>query len=314
MDLVLTLVTNPDTRCLDKADVATARAALAAIGATTAAPDWLAPDLACDIAFAGAAAPLAQAAVAAALAHRPIDLHAQPASGRRKRLLVADMDSTIVTSETLDELAEHAGIKDKIAAITRRSMNGEIDFAAALRERVAMIAGLPVEALAATLARTELTAGAVALVRTMRAAGAHTALVSGGFRYFTRSIAARCGFDEEAANDLVVADGRLTGAVVEPILTRDTKLETLRRLAAARGFGPDETLAVGDGANDLPMLVAAGLGVAFRAKPIVAAAAGCRVDHGDLTALLYIQGYRQAELVSDQARPQLWSMRSATQR
>src|SRR5437667_3908 len=178
MDLVLTLVTNPDTRCLDKADVATARAALAAIGATTAAPDWLAPDLACDIAFAGAPPPLAQAAVAAALAHRPIDLHAQPAAGRRKRLLVADMDSTIVTSETLDELAEHAGIKEEIAAITRRSMNGELDFATALRERVAMTAGLPVEALAATLARTELTAGAVALVRTMRAGGAHTALVS----------------------------------------------------------------------------------------------------------------------------------------
>jgi phosphoserine phosphatase len=312
MDFVLTLVTNPDTRCLDKADVATARAALAALGAVAAAPDWLAPDIACDIAFAGAPPPLARAAVAAALAYRPIDLHAQPAAGRRKRLLVADMDSTIVTSETLDELAEHAGVKEQIAAITRRSMNGEIDFAAALRERVAMIAGLPVDALAATLARTELTAGAVALVRTMRAAGAHTALVSGGFRYFTRSIAARCGFDEEAANDLVVAEGRLTGAVVEPILTRDTKLETLRRLAAARGLAPDDTLAVGDGANDLPMLVAAGLGVAFRAKPIVAAAAGCRVDHGDLTALLYLQGYRQAELVGEE--PQLWSMRSATQR
>src|SRR5262249_52998459 len=144
MDFVLTLVTNPDTHSLDKADVATARAALAAIGAVAAAPDWLAPDLACDIAFAGAPPPLAQAAVAAALAHRPIDLHPQPAAGRRKRLLVADMDSTIVTSETLDELAEHAGIKEEIAAITLRSMNGEIDFATALRERVAMIAGLPV--------------------------------------------------------------------------------------------------------------------------------------------------------------------------
>jgi phosphoserine phosphatase len=297
MEFVLTLVTNPDKDRLNKTDVAAARASLEAIGAASTAADWLAPDIACDIAFAGVPPALARTAAAAALAHRPIDLHAQPAIGRRKRLLVADMDSTIVTSETLDELADFAGIKERIAAITRQSMNGEIDFAVALRRRVAMIAGLPVAALEATLARTELTAGAGVLVRTMRAGGAYAALVSGGFRYFTRRIAARCGFDEDAANDLVVADGRLTGTVVEPILTRDTKLATLRRLAAARGLGLDATLAVGDGANDLPMLVAAGLGVAFRAKPIVSAAAGCRVDHGDLTALLYIQGYRQSELV-----------------
>src|SRR5262249_10094929 len=192
-----------------------------------------------------------------------------------------------------------------LSARPRGAMNGALASAPAVRGRGAMIAGLPVEALAATLARTELTAGAVALVRTMRTAGAHTALVSGGFRYFTRAIAARCGFDEEAANDLVVADGRLTGAVVEPILTRDTKLETLRRLAAPRGLGAAAPLAVGDGANALPMLVAAGLGVAFRAKPIVAAAAGCRVDHGDLTALLYLQGYRQAELVGCPVMPGL---------
>src|SRR5260221_7773297 len=241
MESVLTLVTNPDQSRLNKIDVAAAGASLDAIGAVSAAPDWLASDIACDLAFAGPPPALAQAAVAAALAHRPIDVHAQPAAGRRKRLLVADMDSTIVTSETLDELADFAGLKQQIAAITRRSMNGEIDFARALRRRVAMIAGLPVEALEATLARTELTAGAVALVRTMRAEGAYAALVSGGFRYFTQRIAARCGFDEDAANDLVVADGRLTGTVVEPILTRDTKLETLRRLAASRGLGLDAT-------------------------------------------------------------------------
>ena len=161
-----------------------------------------------------------------------------------------------------------------------------------------MIAGLPIGALEATLVGTALTAGAATLVRTMRAGGAYAALVSGGFRYFTQRIAARCGFDEDAANDLVVADGRLTGAVAEPILTRDTKLETLRRLAAERGIGLDGALAVGDGANDLPMLLAAGLGVAFRAKPIVSASAGCRIDHGDLTALLYLQGYRRAEFVA----------------
>ena len=261
-------------------------------------PDWLAPGTACDLAIESIPPAMAERAARDAIGEGAIDVVVQPQEGRRKQLLVADLESTIIENEMLDELADFVGLRPHVAEITRRAMNGELDFATALRERVAMIAGLPVEALAATLARTELTAGAVALVRTMRAAGAHTALVSGGFRYFTRAIAARCGFDEEAANDLVVADGRLTGAVVEPILTRDTKLETLRRLAAARGLAPDDTLAVGDGANDLPMLVAAGLGVAFRAKPIVATAAGCRVDHGDLTALLYIQGYRQAELVT----------------
>jgi len=297
MDFVVTLLTNPDTAELNKADIAAARTALAALGIASAAPDWLAPGIACDIGFAGGSAAAAKAAVAAALAGRPVDIHAQPVKPRRRGLLVADMDSTIVTSETLDELAGLAGLKEVIAAITRRAMNGEIDFAAALRSRVAMLAGLGVEALDAVLARVELTAGAATLVRTMRANGAYAVLVSGGFRYFTRRIGERCGFDADVANDLIVADGRLTGQVKEPILDRDAKLATLRRLAAERGLALADTLSVGDGANDMPMLAAAGLGVAFHAKPVVAAAAPCRVDHGDLTALLYLQGYRQAELV-----------------
>jgi phosphoserine phosphatase len=227
-----------------------------------------------------------------------IDAFAQPAGERRKKLLVADMDSTIVAEETLDELADFAGLKDKIAAITARSMNGEIDFPTALRERVAMIAGLPEEALSRTLARTNISGGARTLVRTMRAHGAFTALVSGGFRWFTARVAAAVGFDHHEANELVIENGRVSGRVGEPILGREAKLAALERLAAERGLTPVQACAVGDGANDLPMLLAAGLGVAYRAKPVVAAAVPCRVDHADLTALLYFQGYRRSEFVA----------------
>lgn len=296
MNSVLTLVADSAAADLTPALAERVRDALSAHAESVAAPDWLAENIACDIAFQGDAVAGLDAA-RAALGEAPIDAFAQPAGGRRKRLLVADMDSTIVASETLDELAGFAGIKDRIAAITARSMNGEIDFATALRERVAMIAGLPEEALSRTLAETRLNPGARSLVRTMRAHGAFTALVSGGFRWFTRRIAAAAGFDHEEANELLLENGRVVGRVAEPILGREAKLDALRRLAAERRIAPCETLAVGDGANDLPMLLAAGLGVAYRAKPIVAAAVGCRVDHADLTALLYFQGYRQSEFV-----------------
>jgi phosphoserine phosphatase len=296
MDSVVTLVAPPDGPALAPAALDAARAALAALGPAPAEVAWLAPGIACDLATPAEPA-AAGAAVAAALAGQPVDLCAQPAAGRRKRLLVADMDSTIVTGESLDELAGFAGRQAEVAAITRRAMNGELDFAAALRERVAMLAGLPAAALAATLDRLDLMPGAVTLVRTMRAHGAYAALVSGGFRQFTRAVAARCGFDEDRSNELLLTDGRLAGGVAEPILGREAKLAALEDLAAARGLPLAATLAVGDGANDLPMLLAAGLGVAYRAKPAVAAAARCRVDHGDLTALLYFQGYRRSELV-----------------
>jgi phosphoserine phosphatase len=214
------------------------------------------------------------------------------------RLLVADMDSTIVTGETLDELADFAGLKDRIAAITARAMNGELDFKSALRERVGMLAGLKLEALEQTWQRVRLTPGARELVATMRAHGAVTALVSGGFSFFTGRVAALCGFDLHRSNTLLDDGAALTGQVGEPILDRDTKLALLSRLAAERGLPAAATLAVGDGANDLDMLRAAGLGVAFHAKPVVAAAARARVDFSDLRALLFAQGYRAADFIA----------------
>ena len=232
-----------------------------------------------------------------AIGNSPVDAIATPAENRRKRLLVADMDSTIVTGETLDELADFAGIKDRVAAITRRAMNGEIDFKAALRERVAMLKGLPVEALCRVWERVQMTDGARELVATMRANGAMTALVSGGFDFFTSRIATELGFDVHQANRLLDDGVTLTGLVAEPILDRDAKLNALLTLRERRGLAPVDTLAVGDGANDLDMLRAAGLGVAFRAKPIVAAEAHARVDHAGLRALLFAQGYTAPEII-----------------
>lgn len=296
MDHVLTLIAPRGG--LTAATLHAARDALAALGAATGAADWLAPEEAADLPFAGLAAEQAEAAARAALPGAAIDLIAQASAGRRKRLLIADMDSTIVTTETLDELAGQAGIKDRIAAITKRAMNGELDFEGALRERVGMLAGLPVEAMQRTWEETELMPGARELVATMRANGARCALVSGGFTFFTGRVAALVGFHEHHSNTLLEADGRLTGHVAEPILGRNAKLVTLKRLAAEEGIGLEASVAVGDGANDLDMIKAAGLGVAFRAKPVVAAAARARVDHGDLRALLFAQGYRAGEFAA----------------
>ena len=220
-----------------------------------------------------------------------IDAVAVPAEGRRKRLLIADMDSTIITGETLDELAAHAGLGQRIAAITARAMNGELDFKDALRERVGMLKGLSVDALERTWQGVRLTSGALELVATMKAHGAFTALVSGGFTYFTSRVAARVGFDLHRSNELLDDGTTLLGRVAEPILDRSAKLAALHELAARQGLPLSFTLAVGDGANDLDMLLASGLGIAFHAKPIVAAAARARVDHADLRALLFIQGY-----------------------
>jgi phosphoserine phosphatase len=286
---VLTLVADHSNAILTKAIIARVREAIGG-----GVPNILSPDEAADI-------PLAVApdmdAVRAALGTAAIDAIATPEANRRKRLLVADMDSTIVTGETLDELADFAGLKDRIAAITARAMNGELDFKAALRERVAMLRGLPVDALEKTWQRVRLTDGARELVATMRAHGAYTALVSGGFSFFTSRVAALVGFDMHRSNVLLDDGAALTGRVAEPILDRDTKLETLTQLAAERGLPMAATLAVGDGANDLDMIRAAGLGVAFHAKPIVAAEARARVDHGNLRALLFAQGYRREEIV-----------------
>ena len=255
--------------------------------------DWLAPQTACD--WPLAAEPDGE--LAAALDALGLD-HAVHRAGeaRRKQVLIADMDSTIVQSETLDELAGEAGIKDRIAAITARSMAGELDFAEALVERVAALKGLEEAALARTLARTRVMPGATRLVRTMRKHGATCWLVSGGFTFFTSHIGKLVGFHADRSNRLCLADGRLTGEVGRPILDRDAKLAALRTLCAEAGVKLEDAVAVGDGANDLAMIRAAGMGVAFQAKPAVKEAARFRVNRADLSTLLYFQGYRAAEI------------------
>ena len=295
MQTVLTLICPAEGKALNGALTADATTALVRAGAAVEGENWLARDVACDIPFSGIDPIQGETSVRQVVGGAPIDVVVQPVEGRRKSLLVADMDSTIVTSETLDELAAYAGIKDKVAEITRRAMNGEIDFKGALRERVGMLKGLPAAALETTYARIALTPGATALVQTMRAHGAYTALVSGGFTFFTGRVAALVGFDEHRGNILEVTGGLLTGTVAEPILDKDSKLNTLQELIGRLRISPNLSMAVGDGANDLPMLQAAGLGVAFRAKPITARGAAARIDHAGLEALLYIQGYKRNE-------------------
>ena len=227
-----------------------------------------------------------------------LDVIVQPAADREKRLLVADMDSTMITVECIDELADFAGIKPEIAAITEAAMRGELDFAAALDARVALLAGLEEGAIDRCLAeRVRVMPGARELVRTMRARGAYTVLVSGGFTRFADPVAREIGFDRVVANRLEIADGKLTGLVEKPIVDASTKQATLLEERERLGLAESETLAIGDGANDLAMIGLAGLGVAYRAKPIVAAAARARVDHGDLTALLWAQGIPKADWV-----------------
>jgi len=290
MSHVLVLTSDPAAPRLDEAVVARARAALP--GAAAAA--WLAPGIACEIACAGGDV----ARVRAALAGAAVDANLLPAANRRKRVLIADMESTLIENEMLDDLAATIGIGAEVADITRRTMNGELDFRDSVRERVALLAGLPVERMEEAATRIRLMAGAATLVRTMRAHGTYTAIVSGGFKVFTMQVRAQLGMDEDQANDLEIAAGALSGEVREPVLGPDAKEAALLRIAAARGLTADDAVTVGDGANDLAMLARAGLGVAFRAKPAVAARVPIRVDHGDLTALLYLQGYRRDELAA----------------
>lgn len=227
-----------------------------------------------------------------------VDLLVQAAGDRRKRLLIADMDSTMIQQECIDELAAHAGVGGLVAGITARAMNGEIDFPTALRERVALLKGLPVETIGTVLReRITLMPGGPELLATMRAAGARTLLVSGGFLGFARPVAERLGFHEARANALLEEGGALTGAVAEPILGREAKVEALREACEAHAIPLADALAVGDGANDLGMLRLAGAGVALHAKPVVQAECALRVNHGDLTALLFLQGYARAEFV-----------------
>ena len=286
MSFYLTLIASPGQ--LDPAWVARAAAAAKADGTVTLSPGE-AVDLPCP------AAP-DPGALRAAIGDAPVDTVVTPAGNRRKRLLIADMDSTLVIGETLDEVAHFAGVGDRVAAITARAMAGEIDFKGALRDRVALLEGLDLATLERTWAATRLMPGASELVATMRAHGAMTALVSGGFTFFTARVAAALGFDEHRANALLDDGARLLGRVQEPILDRTSKLESLQELAATHGLTLDDCLAVGDGANDLDMIRAAGLGVAYHAKPIVADVARARIDHASLRALLFIQGYRADEI------------------
>jgi phosphoserine phosphatase len=298
MTHVATLIAAPDTHLTDDL-LARARAAL------PQATDihWLDRGVAADIAFMPQGS-IDQKQIGGhlrtVLTSAPLDIAVQPLAHRRKKLLVADMDSTMIGQECIDELADLVGLKAHVSAITERAMRGEIAFEPALRERVALLKGLPVTVVDDVIAnRITLMSGARALVGTMRAHGAHAVLVSGGFSLFTQIIAEMIGFDENHANTLLVENAMLTGFVEEPILGREAKLDTLLEVARYMQLPLEDTLAVGDGANDLAMIGRAGLGVAYHAKPAVAEAADVRIDHGDLTALLYLQGYRRDEFVEE---------------
>lgn len=295
MPLVATLIADPSNPVITPK-----LGELAAAAISAAAVDWLAEGMACDILpKEGLSAAEAAASLTTVLDGAPIDIVVQQAHTRRKRLLIADMDSTMIQQECIDELAAEAGFGERVAAITARAMNGEIEFEPAMRERVSVLKGLPLDVVDKVLAeRIVLTPGGRELIATMKDNGAYTALVSGGFTHFSGPVAAMLGFDENRANVLVVEDGILTGTIIEPVLGKQSKVESLQKLTNRLGIAMDETMAVGDGANDLGMLKLAGSGVALHAKPVVGAQSKIRIDHGDLTALLYIQGYRKSEFVA----------------
>ena len=289
---IVTLLTNPETPKLDRVAVESLRNAWGGGDAV-----WLDPGVAAEFALEAVPANLWE--VWDGFQAMGIDLAVQPALGRKKRMLIADMDSTMIQQECIDELADEAGVGAYVAGITARAMNGELDFEAALRERVGLLKGLE-EAVIARVIRDRITLmpGGQALVATMRGNGGYAALVSGGFTAFTGAIAGVLGFDENRANRLLVEGGRLTGAVAEPILGKAAKVQALEEISARLGISPAEAVAVGDGANDLGMLGIAGMGVALHAKPSVQAECQVRVNHGDLTALLYLQGYRREEFLA----------------
>lgn len=291
---IASLIASPDKPVLTDTQLAYLVSELPRAGLV----DWLAPGIAAEIPFVmrTQALPDVWETASDIVGDLPIDLNIFPAVERRKRLLVADMDSTIIEQECIDELAEVVGIKAEIAAITERAMRGEIAFEPALRERVALLKGVDQRAIARIVEeRITATPGAATLVRTMRAHGAYTALITGGFTLFAEPVASRIGFDEHRANRLEFSGSEMTGRVEEPILGAASKRAALIELRDRLGLAHEDTMAVGDGANDLHMLAEAGLGVAFRAKPAVAEAATARVRHGDLTALLYLQGYRRSD-------------------
>ncbi|MFN7010124.1 MAG: phosphoserine phosphatase SerB [Allorhizobium sp.] len=295
MAFVATLLANPSNPILEPALAERAAEQLQASGLY-----WLADGIACDIVLRdGTDDKAAEAELRSLIGERRIDVAVQDADTRRKKFLIADMDSTMIGQECIDELAAEVGLKEKVAAITARAMNGEIAFEPALRERVALLKGLPIAVVDEVIEkRITLTPGGPELIATMKAKGHYTALVSGGFTVFTGPISSRLGFHENRANILLEKDGILTGEVAEPILGKQAKVDALLDISARLGIDTHEAIAVGDGANDLGMLELAGSGVALHAKPSVAAQAKIRIDHGDLTALLYLQGYRRTDFVT----------------
>jgi phosphoserine phosphatase len=301
MNLVLTLVSAPDKARLDAAMLSSIMAALSRAGAKVAAPNWLDPGFACDLGFTGLGAASAQNIALAMLGGDAVDCYAQASVGRKKQLLLCDMDATIVTAETLDDLSVYATDKAEIDALTQRSVKGEINFTQSLIARVALLAGLTEAEFAAAYLKVELSPGAETLIRTLRRNGCYTALVSGGFRYFTNRVAARVGFDIDISNDFEFEGGRTTGKLIPPIVDPDGefgKLGRLRHLTAELKLTPDQTAAIGDGSNDIPMLSAAALGCGYRGKAKVKATIGCQLNYADLTGLLFYMGYRRAEFVA----------------
>lgn len=298
MEQVLSVIGNPATRSLEPEIAERLRGVLEGDGAETAVPTWLCPGIACEIAFACKDPGLTAHPLREACAELPFDIAIQPREGRRKALLVADMESTIIAQEMVDEMAARFGIGDKVAAITRRTMAGEMPFEEALKARVALLAGFSEEDLTALAAIMTLNPGAATLVATMRHHGATCALVSGGFSVFVEIIARRCGFDHFRANQLELRDGQLTGRLVEPIQGPDGKARALEGFARDLDKTAHDSIAVGDGSNDLEMVRDAGLGVAYRGKAVLKAVADVPLEHGDLSALLYLQGYHRDQFVT----------------
>ncbi len=296
-DFVATLVSNPDKAALSDALLSKLAQALP----ENAKVIRLDGPIAIDVVFPAENEKTAAAALAPLekiLSSKPIDMILQPVAGRRKKLFIADMDSTMIEQECIDELAAEFRLKQKVAKITERAMKGELEFEAALRERVALLKGLDAGVIPKVISnRITHTPGARTLISTLRGHGVYTALVSGGFTLFTEPVSLAIGFDEQRANRLIVENGKLTGMVEEPILGREAKKSTLIELRDLFALQDHETLAIGDGANDLDMIKEAGMGIAFHAKPAVAEAAHARIDHADLTALLYAQGYSRSSWI-----------------
>lgn len=298
MQLVLSLIAAPAKEPLGTADLDLATDTLESVSATPGFPRWLSEGEACDIPFDGLPKPAREAA-RKAFAGRPVDVNVVAQKFRQKRLLIADMDSTMIRQECIDELAAMVGLRDEVAAITESAMRGEIAFEPALKKRVALLTGLSTGVVEKLLAeRIEVTAGARTLIATMRASGAHTVLVSGGFTAFVEPIGRTIGFEETRANRLKSDGSVFEGLVAEPILGAEAKEQALVEVAARLRLRPEETLAVGDGANDAAMIRRAGLGVGFRPKPALRKIADAAIDHGDLTALLFLQGFRREEFAA----------------